>query len=603
MPNQTSNEITNLSFTNLSRNPSIVNLTTDCKAILGLGLKFIPTPRNVTQKEYFEHYRPSLRRYLWRIHFINETSKFFDPRLKIKHNKENLPPLTEHPRTVTRTFNRMIEEAVSTLPEDQNLTKRDTKFIGMVERLMKCQDIIIRESDKNLGLVVLDLEEYDRMVMNHLSNELVYDMCEENAQAVLSRLFEREEQVLGFLLRFHVSKFSTQQWQFLKHRDTTRMPKFYILPKIHKSPIGSRPIVGAFNSPTTRISTVLEILLQKELEKEPQILRDSIELAQHLNSMRNIPSGSFLVSLDVVALYPNINLMHLKSTIHKTGMRHILKMIEFVLHNSYFEYNDIIYHQKTGIPMGTNAAVSIANWYLAKTIDCNLMAMPQISWFKRYVDDIFFIWTGSKEELILIKDVWNAAGTGLKYTEVISNNHLSMLDILVMKDSFERISYKTYQKPNNKGLYIPAKSSHTKHTLKGFIHGELIRFARTCSSEFFYNQQKYLFAKKLKARGYSNDLLKSIFSKHKYHRKFLKKQKSKSRPISFIKMRYTPDKRLHDKVYQAIQYANTAIDSPKLSISWSKSQNLKSYLVKPNYTPYQKQRLLDIQKNKRRRLV
>ena len=83
-------------------------------------------------------------------------------------------------------------------------------------------------------------------------------------------------------------------------------------------------------------------------------IRDSNDFINKIKNLKNIPSNSILVTADVVGLYP--------STPHESGLNaikealenrarksvpvsDILKMLEFVLKNNYFEFNGNVKQQ------------------------------------------------------------------------------------------------------------------------------------------------------------------------------------------------------------------------------------------------------------------
>ena len=50
-----------------------------------------------------------------------------------------------------------------------------------------------------------------------------------------------------------------------------------------------------------------------------------------------------------------------------------------------------------------------------------------------------------------------------------------------------------HQKPENKFLYFPAKSSHEKHTISNYMSGELKRYVRSNSKEINFLAIKVMF--------------------------------------------------------------------------------------------------------------
>ena len=73
------------------------------------------------------------------------------------------------------------------------------------------------------------------------------------------------------------------------------------------------------------------------------------------------------------------------------------ELMSIVLKNNIFEFNG---NQLQSTAMGTIMAPSYTNLFMGK-LDPKLQAQApnHIQMWKRYIDDIFIIWTGSKEDL------------------------------------------------------------------------------------------------------------------------------------------------------------------------------------------------------------
>jgi len=68
--------------------------------------------------------------------------------------------------------------------------------------------------------------------------------------------------------------------------DKPRTPLIYFLKKLHKNPISVRPIVSNVNSPTCQLSAFLDILLKPIVNQHEQILKNSTQL---INDIETIP--------------------------------------------------------------------------------------------------------------------------------------------------------------------------------------------------------------------------------------------------------------------------------------------------------------------------
>jgi hypothetical protein len=202
--------------------------------------------------------------------------------------------------------------------------------------------------------------------------------------------------------------------------------KFYHIFKVHKKhsppnlPPG-RPIVSGCNSITEKISQFVDFHSKHLVPLLPAYLQDNPDLLRHMETLNStpLPPNSFPVSIDVVGLYSNI-----PSEEGITAMRRalntkedktittdpIIELLSHVLKLNIFKFNSDLYIQNVGTAMGTKGAPTIANIFMAeidiKIQNCAMINQQtstntnrnQIYFYKRFIDDIFIIWTGTKEE-------------------------------------------------------------------------------------------------------------------------------------------------------------------------------------------------------------
>ena len=113
--------------------------------------------------------------------------------------------------------------------------------------------LIINKADKGSTIVVQDRSDYITDAMKHLNDQTTYKQLNENTTHKLKNLISLKLESLfknGFLL---------EPWyQFCKPPTKHRTSKFYFLKKIHKTPLGIRPIVSSCDSITEKISQFID---------------------------------------------------------------------------------------------------------------------------------------------------------------------------------------------------------------------------------------------------------------------------------------------------------------------------------------------------------
>jgi hypothetical protein len=392
---------------------------------------------------------------------------------------------------------------------------------GMLSRLKHLTElyptIIFKATDKNMGFCALQLSHYNDLVLEHLNNpttfQLVPEFSMEETQIQVSNYFDAIRTQL---------QLTEAEAKFIYTPRTPKIPAFHCLPKVHKpGQLHGRPIIGATNWITTPHAILLDERLKPYLAASTSILKNSEDLLSSLNELGPLPPTARLVTLDVSALYPNINLGILGQLLRQHTTLALSELANLVTGLSFTQYNDKVYQQTFGIAMGSNASVSIANFYLHHLLDSWLQPDgDDILLYKRFIDDLFFVIDMNDQtwnNLLTQIHIW---GQGLQFTGVPPSQTVNFLDLsILINPSTQIIEYKMYQKPLHKFNYISKSSCHPPHTFSGFIKGELIRISRLSSNTEYFNTSKQLFYTRLLVRGYSTKYLNSIFklATYKFH--------------------------------------------------------------------------------------
>ena len=306
-----------------------------------------------------------------------------------------------------------------------------------------------------------------------------------------------------------------------------RTAQLYFLKKIHKNPMGIRPIVSSVNGITENISKFLDYWLQPIVRTLPSYLKDSNTFANLIQSTK-VPNDCILVSIDVSSLYTNIPHSdgleaatialadHMDQDPIRPPIQVLRELMSIVLKNNIFEFNGEFYLQLQGTAMGTKMAPSYANIFMGK-LEPQLIAQDptHIQLWKRYIDDIFIIWTGTNEQLNTFLNKINQIHPTIKFTHECDEQELTFLDMVVYKgpnfNSTSTLDIKTHIKKTNKQLYIHKSSYHPKACKKAVPKGEILRYLRTNSQIETFSSMRNQLIKKLVERGYkARDIKESI---------------------------------------------------------------------------------------------
>ena len=163
-------------------------------------------------------------------------------------------------------------------------------------------------------------------------------------------------------------------------------------------------------------------------------VKDTGDFLEKIKSLGRIPKDAFLVTADVVGLYPSIpHDVGLKALYEKVEERSdknvphadLVDMEELVLENNFFEFDSKVKQQISGTAIGAKFAPPYAFIFM-NTVEIDFLetqAVKPLVWL-RCIDDIFFIWNESEEKLDEFLENLNNFHPNLKFTSEKSKSLL-----------------------------------------------------------------------------------------------------------------------------------------------------------------------------------
>lgn len=167
----------------------------------------------------------------------------------------------------------------------------------------------------------------------------------------------------------------------------------YAIPKFHKTPITFRFITSTVDSISKELSIILNKLLDKLFNKiqlqcsSTWIINNNhkvLEAIEECNNSTGFPGNFMLSTFDfstlyttlphydlvrcIVALYNKyfnnfISIVHNNKSISFNKEQFVF-LLKFCIYNNFIIFNNRIYKQIVGIPMGANYSPNLANLYL-----------------------------------------------------------------------------------------------------------------------------------------------------------------------------------------------------------------------------------------------
>ena len=526
-------------------NMSSITLTADQMNLLSKGLLFIPT-----SDKPLTNIKPDIDTFARRLRL----AYLFRDTEDVQHPFHTPSPFTPDP-TDNLCLETYIDDLYNLLPTmvDEPIHNRPSNLSPSERRalsqLQKCRDtIIINKADKGNTIVISDITHYIAECSSHLSDTSTYKVVDSDPTEHLSS----QVYILGKSL-FEAGFLDQQSFTFIIPPTKTRTPIFYGLRKIHKQPVTIRPIVSGCSGPLAGLATFLDFYLNKALVNVPAHLKNTQHLISHLNSLSPLPSTATLVTIDVKSLYTSIPIEEgLEALMEHADLvplpnsttRRLLKLI---LENNVFKYNGTLYHQISGVAMGSPISPTLAILFMHKLETAFLTSLNHkpVLW-KRYIDDIFVIWDGDIASLNNFLVSLNSTHPHISFTSTSDQHSIDFLDITVYKGvSFSTkgiLSYKPYSKPTNHHLYVHANSHHPICTKRAIIKAEAICLMRSCSDENIFQSSLIQLKLNFRDRGYKNSFIFSaIQNLPSFEKRYLSTQKEPTSKLSSSKPSLTTD--------------------------------------------------------------
>ena len=305
----------NRSFHNLCIDNHILN---SAAWLLGLGLKFCicdhPPPSDLLDFQ-FDHFNRDVQIKYFVMCNSDPTEcndSDYEPKIYVCNTSWNPPNATPAMERALVNFKASIAAQVHLNHSHHFCPNLSWHELQQIHALCNNENIIILQSDKNLGIVAMDTDWYtQKVLMEHLLDPNQYEILAANkALQHQTEAAQKMWQLIGDNSSdFKPSECQYFEWHY-KQCSLCRVPLFYGNPKVHKKGIPLRPIVSKVNSEIEILSIFLDYQLHHLLPLCKQYVRDSWHLLDLLDNMEDLPMDAHLITLDAKAMYSNIDTDH-----------------------------------------------------------------------------------------------------------------------------------------------------------------------------------------------------------------------------------------------------------------------------------------------------
>ena len=379
--------------------------------------------------------------------------------------------------------------------------------VYFLNKFIKTRPFCIVECDKNIGSAIISNQLISKLGREHLDDNLTYScLTFDPLNNTINKINDKLQELKN------LKCISKRLYEVLKPLNSC-LGKFRILPKLHKNKFGIRPIINCKNHPTSRLCKLIELILSPFVKKFDSYIQDSQNLLQKVDTLQ-LPPDCILLSSDFESLYTNIDLNIAlinitefakdkldKDHINTKGFHDILELILF---NNVFSFENKYYIQIRGIAMGIICGPTLANVHVY-IYEIKWLSIAKPVFYARYIDDQFII--AKKDfDFIFLKHSFEPLTLN-----ILTGNSVVFLDLQISINIISNLlNFKLYVKPTNTFSYLFHTSNHPSFIFRNIPKSLFLRIKRICSFFDDYLYFSSILINQLSSRGYNLSMLRKV---------------------------------------------------------------------------------------------
>lgn len=484
--------------------------------------------------------------------------------------------------------------------ERLNLT---TQELHAIKELREAKHIIIKPADKGSVVVVMHRDQYIFEAERQLNDTEYYKKLD---QPIFR---DTIPSVTKILQQLKTRKFiNAKQLQFLKGDQEPRERRFYILPKIHKSPEKwtvpheippGRPIVSDCGSETYHTAKYIDHYLTPLSTKHPAYVKDTYHFIDIISTIR-VPLSAYFFTMDVASLYTNIDIPAGMRAVRKIFDKYpdprrpdqeLLQLLDINLTRNDFVFNEKYYLQIKGTAMGKTFAPAYANIFMAnweEEVFAKCTQKP--THYCRYLDDIWGVWEGSEQEFQEFLKILNGHDPSIQLKAEFHQQTIDFLDTTIYKGpnfhQTNQFDIKVFFKSTDTHALLHKTSFHPRHTFSGVVRSQILRFKRICTREEDFRQAVKTLFGVLLTRGYGRSFLRRCLRTFKDKQRRQQKTPDNLFPIviTYNSTAMMLTSRLKDN-FMDIMNDNDIFPEARVLSAYRRNPNLRDLFVRARLSP------------------
>ena len=230
-------------------------------------------------------WRDFVRRLRWRIHFeLEGDDEFYDPDYDVKVEKvdKRAPPtFSSYIELGIARGTQFVNKTIANVPDEdvRLLHNRLAPHVPTIREYLLRNNYVITATDKNLGLAVSERTWLIEKSLKLLNNTTDYKRL--SKELAIATLEVKEHTMTRLANDAFVTLFETSgkmlNAYFLSNKRKSKngnfkVPQFYVIPKIHKTPVGMRPIIPCHSAVMNPAAKYVSKVLKPVIAKAPTII-------------------------------------------------------------------------------------------------------------------------------------------------------------------------------------------------------------------------------------------------------------------------------------------------------------------------------------------
>ena len=493
-----------------------------------MSLKFIAKPQFTTSPSEIEKSFKRLQRDVYlRTYFAGRPQLGTGGPLYVK--SPWIPPLHLIPQEVDTRLDSFFKGVKNAFRKK----KCTSNLLPFQERLLRDlrrdESIIIANSDKGLGPCAVNKDRYIDDALKHLDDPTSYKLLT-TAEATLAAE-EIANAIRQWIIQYR-SKIGDMAVKYIRQKMTDNKDPFgffYLLYKLHKTPISTRPVCSDCGSLLHPLGKWVMLMLQPIAKKQKSYFQDTFALLKLMKELPPLPPNASFFTCDAVSMYTNIPTDIALELIadylrqNENNYKHyhaetLIAAMELVFRNNILSFGDAFLKQLVGTAMGISPAPPYATIYFGLHEDNFLPCWTnQLTFYKRFIDDVLGIWIHDPDPVTdrqlftqFKTHVNNFHGLDWEFTPLSRTCNFMDVTLSIVDD---RIESTLFEKKMALYLYIPPHSAHSPGVLAGLVMGNVLRIYQLCSSKHDSTIKLKEFYRRLLRRGYKPSTLLPMFDK------------------------------------------------------------------------------------------